>query len=141
VAALREAVATRPKPKDPEHKGLLFITRYGGKWAKAEIIAADPETGTKERTRSDDPICKEFAKLLKDLGLHRPGLGFYALRQTFETIGGDSRDQVAVDAIMGHARDDMASLSRERIDDDRLRAVVDHVHRWLWPVAGTKENK
>ena len=48
-----------------------------------------------------------------------------------ETIGGDSRDQVAVDAIMGHSRDDMASVYRERIDDNRLRAVVERVRKWL----------
>jgi integrase len=74
----------------------------------------------------------EFAKLIKGLNLHRPGLGFYALRHTFETIGGDARDQVAVDHIMGHARDDMASVYRERISDERLKAVTDHVHQWLF---------
>ncbi len=33
---------------------------------------------------------------------------------------------------MGHSRDDKASLYRERIDDDRLKAVTDHVHKWLF---------
>jgi integrase len=70
-------------------------------------------------------------KLLNKLGLARRGHTFYALRHTFETIGGDSRDQVAVDAIMGHSRDDMASVYRERIDDARLRAVAQHVRQWL----------
>jgi hypothetical protein len=41
---------------------------------------------------------------------------------------------VAVDYLMGHARDDMASVYRERISDDRLRAVADHVRGWLFPV-------
>ena len=72
------------------------------------------------------------------LEFHRPGLGFYALRHVFETVAGDSRDQVAVDAIMGHARDDMASVYRERIDDSRLLAVTEHVRKWLF---GSKENK
>jgi integrase len=58
---------------------------------------------------------------------------FYALRHTFETVGGESKDQVAVDAIMGHARDDMASLYRERISDERLKAVTDHIRAWLFP--------
>ena len=57
---------------------------------------------------------------------------FYALRHTFETIGGEARDQVAVDAIMGHARDDMASVYRERISDERLRSVSDHVRKLLF---------
>ncbi len=74
-----------------------------------------------------------MAKLLAELGIKRPGLGFYALRQTFETVAGESRDQVAVDHIMGHARDDMASVYRERISDDRLTAVAEHVRGWLFP--------
>ncbi len=49
---------------------------------------------------------------------------FYTLRHVFETIGGESRDQVAVDAIMGHERGEMAAHYRERISEDRLRALV-----------------
>ena len=66
--------------------------------------------------------------------LHRRGVGFYALRHGFETIGGESRDQVAVDHIMGHspAAGDMSAVYRERISDERLQAVVDHVHKWLF---------
>ena len=75
--------------------------------------------------------------ILRRLKLTRPKLNFYALRHTFETIGGESRDQVAVDHIMGHAREDMASVYRERISDDRLRAVADYVRTWLWPPAGS----
>jgi hypothetical protein len=44
----------------------------------------------------DSPVSKETAKLLKELKLQRPGLNFYALRHTFETIGGEAKDQVAV---------------------------------------------
>ncbi len=70
-------------------------------------------------------------KLLISLGLYRHRVGFYSLRHSFETIGGESRDQVAVDHIMGHARDDMASVYRERISDERLMAVVEQVRQWL----------
>ncbi len=40
----------------------------------------------------------------------------------------------AVQAIMGHApsSNDMNAVYRERVDDDRLRAVVDHVRTWLY---------
>ena len=68
---------------------------------------------------------------LRYLPVTRRGHTFYALRHTFETIAGESRDQVAVDAIMGHSREDMASVYRERIGDDRLRAVAEHVRQWL----------
>jgi integrase len=117
AAALRVAIANRPKPQNGSDAGLVFITKYGQSWAKAN---------------SDNPVSKETTKLLRILGIYRRPLGFYALRHTFETRGSDSWDQVAVDHIMGRARDDRASISRERISDERLRAVTDHVHKWLF---------
>ena len=110
--ALQEAVRTRPTPRNPTDGDLVFLT----------------VTGRSVNPEHDEP----FRQLVKALGFHRPGLGLYTLRYVFETIGGDSRDQVAVDAIMGHSRGDMASVYRERISDDRLRAVVDHVQTWLF---------
>ena len=50
----------------------------------------------------------------------------------FETIGGESKDQVAVNSIMGHADASMAAVYRERIDDKRLKAVTDHMRKWLF---------
>jgi integrase len=117
IKAVREAINQRPAAKDPADADLAFITKYGQSWAK--------ET-------ADNPITKVFRILLGDLKLHRPGLGFYALRHTFETIGGESRDQVAVNHIMGHADSSMSAVYRERIGDDRLRAVSDHVRKWLF---------
>jgi integrase len=117
VAALREAQARRPEPKDPADAGLVFITKYGQRWHKKV---------------EDNPISKEMRKLLDSLGING-NRNFYALRHTFETIGGEAKDQVAVDYLMGHARNDMASVYRERISDERLRAVTDHIRAWLWP--------
>jgi len=117
VEALREALKKRPKPKDPADDRLVFVTKRGMAWGK---------------DTSDNPVSKETAKLLKKLGIHRRGVNFYALRHTFETIGDESRDQVALDHIMGHARDDMASVYRERISDERLKAVTDQIHQWLF---------
>jgi integrase len=70
-------------------------------------------------------------KLLDSLGINGYR-NFYALRHTFETIGGEAKDQVAVDHVMGHSRDDMASVYRERISGERLRTVADHVRKWLF---------
>ena len=52
-----------------------------------------------------------------------------------ETIGGGCKDQVAVDAVMGHSRGDMASVYRLDIEDSRLEAVAEHIHKWLFPPA------
>ena len=123
VVALRSALARRPKPKDAADDGLVFVTKYGTRWAK------DNDFGV---------VSKETAKLLKKLGLHRPGLNFYALRHTFRTVADESRDQAATDHVMGHAKDDMPSVYRERIGDDRLEAVAEHVRRWLF---GTKPGR
>ena len=125
VIALQEAIAKRPKPKDANDGNLAFITKYGHRWVKTHTT--EKGSGTPA-----DAIGQQFSKLLTELKLKRPGLGFYALRHTFETIGGESRDQVAVDYIMGHAREDMASVYRERISDERLLSVTTFVHGWFF---------
>lgn len=118
VQALREARASRPEPKDLADAELMFITKYGLSWAK--------DTST-------NPVSQETAKLLKALHINgRKGLGFYTLRHVFRTVADESKDQPAVDFIMGHSRDDMASVYRERIEDARLKAVTDHVRKWLF---------
>jgi integrase len=120
MSAIKEVLATRPDPKDNVASALLFITRWGHSWAK-DI--------------ADSPVTKEMAKLLRKLNINgRDGLGFYTLRHTFRTIADECRDQPAIDHIMGHESPHMSSVYRETISDDRLKAVVDHVHRWLFPI-------
>jgi len=126
VEALHIAVESRQSTKNDADMNLLFVTKHGQSWAKAT---------------SSNPISAEFRKLLQSVSLYRKGRGFYALRHVFETIGGESRDQVAVDHIMGHADQSMAAHYRERISDKRLRAVVDHVHQWLYGGSGDDRQK
>ena len=123
IAAIQKAADQRPPANLEADANLAFITKYGHRWVR---------TSPNGKHTPDDAVGKEFAKLLVQLDLKRPGLSFYALRHTFETIGGDSLDQVAVNFIMGHAEVDMASRYRERISDDRLRKVTDTIHQWLF---------
>ncbi len=127
VTALREALAVRPKPKDPAHADLVFITKYGLPWAK---------------DTADQTLAKEFAKLLKTIGIKgRKGLGFYTLRHTFRTVADEAKDQPAADYIMGHETPHMSSVYRETISDDRLKAVTEHVRKWLFGAEEVKEKK
>jgi integrase len=118
IQAIRDALAARPEPKDKAEAGLVFITKYGQRWAKDD---------------RDNPVSKETSKLLKALGVNgRKGLGFYTLRHTFRTVADESKDQPAVDFVMGHEVPHMSAVYRETISDERLRAVADHVHAWLF---------
>ena len=118
VAAIRDWLERRPAPKSAADADLVFLTFRGHGWTDS----------LKAR-----PLTNEMRKLLDMLKItgHR---NFYALRHTFETIAGESKDQIAVDAIMGHDDGTMASEYRERISDARLQAVVDHIHAWLFDV-------
>jgi integrase len=116
VTALEEALARRPQPKQAEHAGLVFITKYGLPWGK-DI--------------ADSPITKETRKLLDSLDMngHR---NFYTLRHTFRTVADEAKDQPAADYTMGHEVPHMSSVYRETISDARLKAVADHVRTWLF---------
>ena len=89
-------------------------------------------TGTTAGGHWRNAISPRFNALLVRLDLQKAGRGFYFLRHVFETVAGDSKDQVAVDAVMGHVTPGMGTIYRERISDDRLQAVVDHVRKWLF---------
>jgi integrase len=116
VAALRQLLADR---RDPAGSGLVFLTRRGRG-------AGSPYDGK--------TVLKRFAWLAGKLGVTlRKGQGFYCLRHVFRTIADGAKDQPAADYVMGHEVAHMSSVYRETISDDRLKAVADHVRRWLFP--------
>lgn len=89
-----------------------------------------PERDDETWDNNGNPIAKRFRQIMLWAGIKRGG--FYWLRHTFETIGGGAKDQVAVNAIMGHADASMAAVYREEIEDARLVAVAAHVRAWLF---------
>ena len=142
VAAIRQAIKLRPRPKDPAHKDLVFLTRNSLPYVRLSAAsAAALQNDDASKVNYDNPINTSFWKTLTRVGMKRDGLSFYCLRHGFETIGGGSKDQVAVDYIMGHVTPGMGSKYREGIEDERLKAVTDHVHRWLFGVVKGDENR
>jgi len=118
VAAIEDVLTHTPEPEREAVADLVFLTKHGKRWSAGRRV----------------PITHEFTKLLNQLDIKRPGLNFYALRHTFQTIGEQRQDLVAVQSIMGHApaSNDMSSVYREEVGDDRLQAVTGHIRSWLF---------
>jgi len=117
VAAIRAALAVRPRVKVKKDRRLVFVTKYGQPWHK---------------DTADTPIANEFAKLQRAAGTYRKGRGFYSLRHTFRTVADNCKDQPAINLVMGHADSHISAVYRETISDERLRAVADTVREWLF---------
>lgn len=128
IKSILDMLAERPAPKHSADNDLLFISprglSYGGKLVYR--VSSEMAKALAVATRTDDDG--------NTVPLTRPGLSFYSLRHTFQTIAEDSRDLAAVRAVMGHAdaQNDMSAAYRERISDDRLQAAVDVVREWLF---------
>jgi integrase len=114
VLAIREALAKRPTPK-PEHAGLVFISRLGTPWCSV-----------REKNRTDG-VAVQMTKLLRKLEI-----------DSFRTVADEAKDQPAADSIMGHEAPTMASVYPERISDERLKAVSNHVRAWLFGIKASE---
>lgn len=119
IKALKTAIAARPIPKDSGAIDKVFVTDRGRQWLSRDIA---------------NPVSVAARKLMKSVGIDRPGLGFYTLRHIFRTIADDCRDPVATNLVMGHCDDTMGAVYRERVDEARLIAVSTRVRSWLFGV-------
>jgi integrase len=128
VEAIRDWLPLCPRPKDPADTKLLFLTVRGSRWIKVcKARPAKVEGEQKPGGAPKDAVGQEFNKVLKALNLKRSRLSFYALRHGFETFASETADQVAVDRVMGHKTPGMSGVYTERIGDDRLRRISEHV--------------
>jgi integrase len=111
-----------------DDRGRVFVTERGAPYVRDRGAA------------QIDGIGQVFGKLQRRVGVCRSGRGFYGLRHTFRTVADETRDWPVIDLCMGHIPSDagapfsvsMADRYRERISDDRLREVAEHVRDWLW---------
>ncbi len=95
VAALQEAIASRPHAADKADAGLCFLTRQGRRWVR--IKAKDATAGAGETVEDEqaangsiapdvpiDALSQKFSKILTLLKITgRRGLGFFANIQPF----------------------------------------------------------
>ncbi len=144
VAAIKKSLAKRPAPKNEDDADCVFVTKYGQRWVIDRSVVPDKdEEGKVDLSKAKcvhfNSVAQEFGKLLRRHGINgRKRLGFYALRHTFRTVADATKDFPAARLIMGHADNSIDGVYREQIDDDRLQAVVDHVHGWLFGKGGAK---
>jgi integrase len=118
VAALQAFELHRKLIRRSASAETYFLTRMG----KAFIRSDEPS--------APDLICQQFTRLRKGVCEDR---SFYDIRRTWRTVAAETLDIEAVNFIMGHspASDDMGAIYTQRIGDDRIRRVCEHVRGWL----------
>ncbi len=120
VEAVDMWLLKREPPKKTENERFVFLTWFGSRVCNS---------------RGKFVLSRAFKSMFRKAGVSSPYVGIYSCRRAFETIASESLNQVAVDFVMGHAPAfaDMASVYRQRISDERLQRVVEHVRGWVWP--------
>lgn len=118
IASLR-ALDTRKPARGAEHAELVFVTSCHKPWFR-------------EDGKASGAISHEFTKLLQKAAITRPGLSFYRIRHTFQTVSDELGDYLATAKIMGHVDHSISGHYRERFPDKRLARVTDHVRHWLF---------
>lgn len=126
IEALKAYLVWRPAAAGRANKDRLFITKNGLSWVRQEGELRTDSIGT------------QFAKAKNAAGVARGS--FYDLRRTFRTRAASVRDREAIDFVMGHVANanDMGAVYTQWIEDDRVRAVVNHVRQWLFGLEASK---
>jgi integrase len=129
----------RPKTEEPRRARLWpetieAIDEFGNKNRDPVLRQenGDPWVKYYKGATSDDRLSRRCATALGNAGVLRPGLHFYTLRHTFATIASGTKDQAAINLVMGHKGPPMEATYREEIANDRLEAVSDYVYSWLY---------
>jgi len=126
IKALKAAIHARPTPKSPDDADLVFVTKYGGSWMPKDKY---------------NPLSQEIKKLREAAGIKGKGKGFYALRHMVQTVGDGCKNFVAVSALMGHADGSISGHYREKVSDEALLEVTNHVRKWLLSAKPGRQSK
>lgn len=95
-----------------------------------EFVCCSPKR--KQLGITNTPIAHEFDDLAELAKVKRNGRGFYALRHTYRTVADEVPDQPAIMLTMGHADGSINGVYRQRIGNERLVAISEHVRKWLY---------
>ena len=105
------AIEAAPTRRKPSAKGLLIASRLGTPFKPDET----------------------FGILKRRIGIDLDNAGFGKLRHTFRTVADGVADANAIRRVMGHRVGKGAETGYiMEISDERLQAVVDRVHTWLF---------
>jgi integrase len=122
IATLADVAKTRPEPADPVDQDAVFLTAKGNRWVRHR--SKEEGMGV-----NFDAVAGEFTKLAKRCKVKA---SFYVMRHVFRTVTDELPDVPAIRLVMGHTDGSIDDHYRERISDERVAAVVRHVHAWLW---------
>lgn len=118
--------ATFPGPEGEWHNYWRPKTQADRRcWLWPETREALPIHGKWDRYS----ISREFNAIADSCGVEN--YGHYSLRRTLETVADAAGvSQATIDHIMGHLRDDMASIYRQRIFDKQIKKCAEFVREW-----------
>ena len=140
VAGLKVVLATEsPLPTTGAETRVVFHSESGLPLVRQ--IVKRGKNDEIEKVTYIDRLGDWFDDLLVDKKLKRKRVGFYTLRHTFRTWADETNDQHAIHVIMGHSIPGMSGVYIEEIDLKRLRRVVNHVRRKLWPNANERASQ
>jgi integrase len=101
---------------------LVFYTSRGHPWIRT-LIKADDNGQIKYAVINS--ITPRFSELLRRANIHAPkGTGFYTLRRTAATIAARSGDPFAVQTLLGHADQKMATRYVQDVSEQTDRVIA-----------------
>lgn len=121
VKAMQDSLNNPWFPRSMNNGDRFFLSRQGN------ILVRDHGSATRSDTVHDN-----LRRLQRKLDIKQSKRSFGALRHTFRTIADETCDFPAILRIMGHSDHSISDHYRERISDDRLCRVVNHVRTWLF---------
>ena len=126
VEALRVQIKTRTRAANRDDGDRLFLSAVG-----TPVVRQTEATDPKDGDNRTDLIAAQFGHLKHKIDIKK-SRGFYSLRHTCRTVAAECKDPEAVGLVMGHSDDSMAANYTARISDDRMEAVAQTIHNWLY---------